>query len=726
MGNRISRGTSVLLAFLLLTTALPLRALADEGMFLPDAVAALPLSKRGMKIKPIDVYNPNGVSLKDAIVIVGGGTGEFVSADGLLLTNHHVAFGGLVSASTPEKNIAETGYRANSRAEELPLKNYQVTITQEIKDVTAEIKAGTDAMTYEDRTKAIATRIADIQRAGTKQEDGIRVAVNPLNDGMFYYKFTYYVLRDVRVAYAPPKNIGFYGGDPDNFEWPRHCGDFTFMRAYTGPDGRPAGYAANNIPYKPKKWLTISMEGVKENDFVMVMGYPGTTRRYRESYSIAYNQDIGLPFTVDYLTEQIRIREEVGKFNPAERVELQSAIFSLANGQKALGGGVVRMRNANLVQRRRDEEARFESWLAADPARKAKYGEALPKLKQAYDVWNIEGGRTQMVQTLAGTSTVLELAAIAAQYAADREKPEGQRDAALARNVALIKSQSARLFADRNLKIERGELRYLLRRVAELPAAQRFEFIEQTFAGKTGEARVEAEEAFARSIVENKSYDTGDKILKLFDMTSAQMRAANDPLLNFALGLGQAMSEAQMRAAAFNGVVARWRPVYMAGMAEMRGGKPYPDANRTLRFTYGSVKGYVPKEALTASPFTTLSGVLEKDTGTEPFDAPARLRELARSRDFGPYAPKGGDIPVDFLATTDIIGGNSGSPILNAKGEQVGIVFDGNYEGLGNDFFYDEPRNRTISVDIRYVLFVTDKFGGAGWILNELSLKGKK
>jgi hypothetical protein len=710
----------------MLVTVLPLRALADEGMFLPDAVATLPLAKRGMKIKPIDVYNPNGISLKDAIVIVDGGTGEFVSADGLLLTNHHVAFAGLVGASTAEKNLGELGYRANSRAEELPIKNYQVTITQEIKDVTAEIKAGTETMTPEAKAQAIATRIGDIQKAGTKREDGIRVAVTPLNEGMFYYKFTYYILRDVRIAYAPPKNIGFYGGDPDNFEWPRHCGDFTFMRAYTGPDGKPADYATSNIPYKPKKWLTISLDGVRENDFVMVMGYPGSTRRYREGYSVAYNQDIGLPFQVDYLTEQIRIREEVGKYNPDLRIQLQSAIFGIANTKKALEGGIVAMRHSNLVQRKRDEETRFETWLAADVARKAKYGDALPSLKQAYDVWNSEGGRSQVVQTLSGASVPLELASIAAQYAADREKPETQRDAGLARAVAVVKMRAGEILGNRNLTIERGELHYLLRQAAELPEGQRFDFIESTFAGKTGEARTEAEEAFARSMVENKDYNTGDKVLKLFDLTVAQMRAKNDPLLNFALGLGSAVAEAQKRSTTFNAAVARWRPVYVAGMAEMRGGKPYPDANRTLRFTYGSVKGYVPKEAITASAFTTLSGVLEKDTGREPFNAPPKLRDLERARDFGRYAPKGGDIPVDFLATTDIIGGNSGSPIMNANGEQVGIVFDGNFEGLGDDFFYDEPRNRTISVDIRYVLFLTDKFGGAGWILNELKLKGKK
>lgn len=705
---------------------MPVRALADEGMFLPDAVATLPLAKRGLKIKPIDIYNPNGISLKDAIVIVDGGTGEFVSPDGLLLTNHHVAFDGLVSASTEAKNLGDEGYRANSRAEELPAKDYQVTITQEIKDVTAEVKAGTEAMDPAARAAAIATKMSDMQKAESRPMDGIRVAVQSLNEGMYYYKFTYYILRDVRIAYAPPRNIGFYGGDPDNFEWPRHCGDFTFMRAYTGPDGKPADYSKDNIPYKPKKWLTISMDGVKNDDFVMVMGYPGRTVRYRESYSVAYNQNIGMPFLVNLFAEQIRIRQEVGKYNPALKVSLQSDIFSIANSMKAFDGGVIAMRHANVVQQKRDEEAAFNKWMDADPARKSKYGEALPQLAQIYSVWNTEGPRTQIVQTLAGTSAPLQLTAIAAQVALDKEKPEAQRNPALARTAMVVKSQIGPALADRNLTIEREELVYMLRQAAELPEAQRFDFVEKLFAGKQGEARLRAEADFARSMVESSHYNTPNAIAGLFDMSLAQMRAANDPLLNFAIALGAALNDAQEKSNNFNAVIARWRPLYVAGMAEMHGGKPYPDANRTLRFTYGSVKGYVPQEAMTASAFTTLSGVLAKDTGREPFNAPSKLRDLENAKDFGPYAPKGGDVPVNFLSTTDIIGGNSGSPIMNAKGEQVGIVFDGNYEGLGNDFFYNDARGRTISVDIRYVLFITDKFGGAGWILQELSMKGGK
>ena len=339
--------------FAFIVTPLFLHVRAEEGMFLPDAISTLPvdkLMKRGMKIKPKDLYDPNGVSIKDAIVIVGGGTGEFVSPDGLLLTNHHVAFDALVSASTETKNYGEIGYTAMSRDQELPAEGYTVSITQELKDVTSEVLAEVkDGMSPADRTRAIQTKIRAMESSGGNEAESIRVRVQALNDGIWYYKFTYLILSDVRLVYAPPKNIGFYGGDDDNFEWPRHCGDFAFMRAYVGPDGKPAEFSPNNIPFKPKKFLSISMGGVKEGDLALVMGYPGSTRRYRESYSVAYNQDVNLPFLVDLYSAQIEQLVNAGRRDPALAVKLQSTLADLNNTMKNFAGSVLAMRRANIV-----------------------------------------------------------------------------------------------------------------------------------------------------------------------------------------------------------------------------------------------------------------------------------------------------------------------------------------------------------------------------------------
>jgi hypothetical protein len=730
MPTRLSRASALVLVALMLVTLIPFRAFSEEGMFLPDAIASLPfdkLAKRGLKLKATDLYDPNGVSIKDAVVIVDGGTGEFVSPEGLLLTNHHVAFDALVSASSATNNYGDKGFMAKTRAEELPAQGYNVTITQDLKDVTSEILNGiSDTVSPAERNSAIALKAQAMEAAGANEAEGITVRVLPMNDGLSYYKFTYLILRDVRIVYAPPKNIGLFGGDPDNFEWPRHCGDFTFMRVYVGPNGKPADYSPSNVPYKPKKFLSISMEGVKEGDLTLVMGYPGSTRRYRESYSVAYNQDVAMPFSIDLYNYQIETLQNAGKNDPALRVNLQSTIFSLSNELKNTEGSVVAMRRAGIVEKKRAEEAAFTRWVNADPARKAKYGEVLPALDKAYQELNATAQRDQLVQQMFSASGIVAIASFAQRAAVDKEKPEGERNPALgAEGIRRVRSQLAGVFAERNPTAERELITYLLRKADELPASQKIDFIEKRFGNLQGEARRRAEEDFARSVVDGKRYATVEGISGLFDLSTAQMRDLREPLIDFASELGTESLRIQPRQQAFNATVRRWRPLFVQGMNEMKGGRLYPDANRTLRFTYGEVKGYVPREAILYTPFTALSGVIEKDTGREPFDVPGKLAQLYRARDFGPYAlPNNRDVPVDFLSTTDIIGGNSGSPVLNGRGEQIGIVFDGNYEGLGNDFFYNEEKGRTISVDIRYVLFVTDKFGGAGYILKELDIKG--
>jgi len=730
MKLRFCRLAGAALAALMCVTVIPFRALGDEGMFLPDAISQLALDKlkkRGLKIPLTEIYNPNGLSIKDAIVIVDGGTGEFVSAEGLLLTNHHVAFEALVSASDPAKDYASNGYKANSRADELPAKGYKVTITQDLKDVTSEILRGvTDSMPLPQRNTAIAQKIQEMEEAGLNKGEGISVSVVPMNEGLAYYKFTYLVLPDVRIVYAPPKNIGAFGGDPDNFEWPRHDGDFTFMRAYVGPNGKPAGYSTNNVPYKPKKFLPLSMSGVRERDFMMVMGYPGSTRRYRESYSVAYNQDIVLPFSVDFLSQQIDSLKEAGKYDSNLRLRLESKVAELSNALKNFEGSEVGMRHAGIVEKKRVEESAFTSWLNAEATRKAKYAEVLPSLQKAYDELLKTAQRDLIVEQMAQASSLIDLVLFAQLAAAEREKPAAERNPALGpAAVQEVRAGIAAALTERMPTLERDTLKFLLQKADELPTGQKIDFLEKRFGSLKGEERRRAEEDYARAIVDSKKFSTESSLAGLLDLSTAQINALNEPLIEVASELGKLQPEIRRRTQIFNATVIRWRPLLVAGMSEMKGSRPYPDANRTLRFTYGEVRGYVPHEAVTASPFTTLAGVIEKDTGREPFDVPEKLKQLFRGHDFGQYATADKtNVPVNFLSDTDIIGGNSGSPVLNGNGEQVGIIFDGNYEGLGNDFFYNEEKGRAIAVDIRYVLFVTDKFGDAGYLLKELDLRG--
>lgn len=723
---------AIVLANVICVTVLPLPVLGDEGMFMPDAIARLPLDKlkkRGLKIPLTDIYNPSGLSIKDAIVIVDGGTGEFVSPEGLLLTNHHVAFDALVSASDPAKDYANNGYKATSRADELPAKGYTVTITQELKDVTSEILNGVnESMSPGQRNMTISQRVEQMELGGQNQSEGITVSVEPMNEGLSYYKFTYLVLRDVRIVYAPPKNIGAFGGDPDNFEWPRHDGDFTFMRAYVGANGKPADYSANNVPYKPRKFLPLSLNGVREGDFMMVLGYPGQTRRYRESYSVAYNQDIVLPFSIELLSRQIDSLKEVGKYDSNLRLSLESRMAGLSNSLKNFAGSEVGMRHAGIVDKKRTEEGAFTLWLNAEASRKVRYGEVLPSLRKAYDELLRTARSDLILGEMDQASTLMEIVSFAQLAAAEKEKPAAERNLALGpAAIQEVRAGIPTALAERLPTVERDMLKFLLQKADELPAGQKIDFIEKRFANLKGEARRRAEEDYVRAIVDSKKFSTESSLAGLLDLSTAQLSALDDPLPALVWELTKLQRESRRRTQTFNASVFRWRPLLVTGMSEMKNSQPYPDANRTLRFTYGEVKGYTPHEAVTASPFTTLAGVIEKDTGREPFDVPEKLKQLFRARDFGQYATADkANVPVNFLSDTDIIGGNSGSPILNGSGEQVGIIFDSNYEGLGNDFFYNAEKGRAIAVDIRYVLFVTDKFGEAGYLLKELDLRGQQ
>ncbi len=703
-----TRLTAGVLSLIIFVSMMPFStAKAEEGMFMMDKVAGLPLAKKGLKISPADIYNPATGGLSEAVPRLSiGCSSEFVSPDGLILTNHHCGFDALVAASTPEKNYGEDGYRAGSRAEELPAKGYSIDITLREDDVTAKVLSGVDASD----PAAITKRMQDLQKE-EQAEAGAdkRVQIQALNNGMYYYQFTYQTIKDIRIVYAPPKSIGFYGGDPDNFEWTRHCGDFTFMRAYVGADGKAAEYSASNVPFKPRKFLSVSADGVKEDDLTMIIGYPGGTTRYRESPSIKYNQDVNLPFLVDVLSARVRALEALSRESESKRIALQSDIFSLMNTIKAEEGGVAAMRRAGLVKQRQEEEAKLTQWIESDAARKAKYGEALPKLTATYVEYEKGALKDLVLRNMLQLNSFGFLSALlVTQVPKDRLRG------------AIPELAGGEPFVDREV------FKFLLRKAAELPAAQKIAAIEKRFGGVSGDARVRAEDEFARKAFENETLTTEKGLNSLLESPADQLKTAAGPLGELIADMKDDVSGVTVHQQALNASVGKYRLPFVQAKAEFRNATLYPDANFTQRFTYGSVKGYSPKESITYGPFTTLNGIFEKDTGREPFNAPAKLRSLWEKKDYGQYGVNG-TVPVDFLTTNDIIGGNSGSPVLNANGEQVGIAFDGNYEGLGNDFFVSDTLGRTIVVDIRYVLFLTEKFGDAGWILKEMNItRGKK
>jgi len=695
-------------------------AIVDEGMFTPDQIGKLNLKKKGLKIKPEEIYNPAGGGLTEAVVRMSVGcTAEFVSPDGLILTNHHCGFDALVTASSPGKDLVETGFKADNRAGEIPAKGYSVFVTQRVEDVTTQVRKGTENLTGEALAGAYKKNTEELQAAEqAKAPAGSMIRIQSLNSGYFHYLYQQMQIKDVRVVYAPPRSIGVFGGDPDNFEWTRHTGDFTFLRAYSAPDGTSAEYSPNNVPYKAKKFLTMNIGGLEANDFVFVLGYPGSTTRYRESQSIEYARDANFPFLGSFLQARSDALRLIGETDEEKRIKFQSEIANFDNYRKVYKGSARKLRDADVVSKRRVEEAQFAAWINANPERQRKYGEVLAQLKQLSEESNADSRRDVILGRLPNPALTPVLKAV---YDAVTTVPQGKALTQAEKAAKLTEIQAA--YKDREPVYEREMIEFFLKMLAELPADQKFTATENVFKSFEGKERRSAEEAFAVSIAENDDFDTPEKIVALYGRSASNLQAKYPNIVAFVTALAQERAALTVRAGKFGSNIDRLRLLYQQGMAEMKGITPYPDANSTLRFSYGYVKGYSPREAVSYTPFTTLRGMIEKDTGVNPFDVPEKLKDLQRTKDFGRFG-SGDSIVVNFLSTTDIIGGNSGSPILNASGEQVGLCFDGNYEGLGNDLYYDANVGRTISVDIRFVLFVTEKFGNAGWILNEMKIVG--
>lgn len=713
----------------------PFASVADEGMWLPGSIDKLPLSqlkKKGFELKPEDVYSTAKPSLKDAIVQISiGGTGSFVSPEGLILTNHHVAFGAVTRASSSERDYITNGFLAKSRGEEIPAQGYTISITQDYKDVTSDVLAAvTPEMSPAERARAITTKQQEIQRAAIngREKEGIRAQVIETTSGYQYFLYTYLTVRDVRLVYAPPKSIGYFGGDPDNFEWPRHCGDFAFLRAYVGPDGNPAPFSKDNVAFKPKKFLAINAGGIKEGDFTMVMGYPGSTFRYRESYSVEYRQNIQMPDQIKTLRQQIDLLTKLGEKNPALKIRFAEQIFGLNNTLKNFEGTVLGLKRMNLVEQKRSEEAAFTRWVESDPARKAKYGDILPQIAELYRDLNSFSLKQSVLNNLMNAGDLVNAMQYAYARAVDRDKPATERSPQFNdANAGRIMGQIGAGWAEREPESEIGLLSAALKGAAKLPADQKLDYIESLFEGKSGNDRSKAEEEFARKAIEGSRYKSIDEFKKTLEMPAAEIRNSDDPLLKLVAQSFDALGPLNEHVGKFNNAITGLRPKLITGMIEMKNGPYYPDANFTLRFSYGEIKGYKPRDAVTYDYQTSLSGVIAKDTGEEPFDVPAGLKELQRKRDFGNYIDtRLNDIPVAFLTTNDITGGNSGSPVMNGRGEVIGLAFDGNFEGLGGDYAFDPSSNRTISVDIRYVLFLTEKFAGAGYLFNEMQIKGSR
>ena len=705
----------------LLCIAFVAASFAQEGMWLLNQLDKLDLQKRGLQISTTEIYSPGKTGLVNAVLQLGGGSASFVSPEGLIITNHHVAFGALQQVSSANTNYLHDGFLARSRDEEIKAPGYRAKVLVEMKDVTSEVLASAKAITEPgDRARKIASKIDEMTKAISKGKEDASATVAEMYNGKQYVLYTYKEFKDIRIVYSPPLAIGKYGGEIDNWMWPRHTGDFSFLRAYVSPEGVGKPYSPTNVPFKPKIWLKVAPTNLKDGDFTFVVGYPGQTTRYRDVNSANYNYSVNYPFTIRNFREVIAILDETSKNDPAGTLKVANIRSGLANVLKNYEGKVAGMKKIDYVQKRRDFEAAFKSWIDSDPARKTKYGDMFEKFTKLYTTLGATSERDNDYGLLAGLAgTPLSVAFQVYNLRKELEKPEGERQPGITEET--VKEAAEGLdgtYANAYEPADKAMMVRALKMIGDLPQGQRISALDHIFADKAKSIGQFVDEAFRASKLSDPAYARG-----LFGKASKELEALHDPFVDIAAGtygLGESLQKANIL---FGANVGELRRRYIEALYEWKGNDLYPDANSTIRFTAGPVKGYRPADAVWYSPVTTLQGVIEKNTGVEPFDAPQGLVDLYNRKDFGPWVdPRLKEVPVAFTHQVDITGGNSGSPVMNAKGELVGVIFDGNYEAMISDWQYDAELQRGISVDIHYVLFVTEKFGKAGFILDEMKV----
>ena len=693
-------------------------ALADEGMWmlpLLQKMNAKQMKELGCQLSPKQIYNINN-SLKDAIVQFGGGcTGEIISKEGLLVTNHHCGYGSIQKLSSVEHDYLKDGFWAMNRAEELPCEGLTVTFLKYMEDVTgdlekAEKKAAKEFEGQENAEeiigKAVAAKAEELKKAAEKKNPNCRVYIENFYNENVQYLIVYKTYKDIRFVGAPPSSIGKFGADTDNWMWPRHTGDFSMFRVYADKNGEPAEYSADNVPLKTKNHLKISTAGVNEGDFTMIMGYPGRTTRFQTSPELR-NQIALNDVRIAARTVRQDVMLEDMLADPKVKIQYASKYSGSTNGWKKWQGMKLAFDKLDIIGRAEQEEADFQKWADAKADRKAKYGNAITALAEAAAVGQEENIiYTYINESLARIELVNAAANVVANLtAAGKNGLEG--DAAW--KAACGKMQD--FYKDYSESTDRKVAKALIRFYRDNVDSKWYPEIEN-FATMDVDAYVDA--MFDASV-----FSSPEKL------AAANAEAlAGDPAIAFLTSLRGSLAKVIPAVMAGNEAAAAARKTYTAGLLEWKKGEPsYPDANFTMRCTYGTVKGYSPKDAVIYRHYTTLDGVMEKeDPDNWEFVVPAKLKELWKAKDFGKYGTEDGKMVTCFLSNNDITGGNSGSPIMNAKGELIGLAFDGNWESMSSDVMFEPDLQRCINVDIRYVLFIVDKFGGAKWLIDEMDI----
>jgi hypothetical protein len=732
--------------FFLLLAGLMQGLRADEGMWLPMFVQRLnhaEMQKMGLKLTPEEIYSVNTASLKDAIVGLSNSptpngffcTGEIVSSQGLVFTNHHCAYDLIQKHSSVENDYLTNGFWAKSFDQELPNEGLTASILVSMADVTDSVMAVlNDGMSAEDRAVAIRKKTSELRKA-FNPEGKYHVVVKSFFEGNEFYLFIYQVYRDVRLVGAPPSSIGKFGGDTDNWMWPRHTGDFAVLRIYTAPDGSPADYSSDNVPLKPRHHLPISLDGVQNNEFSMIWGFPGSTDRYLTSFGVNFNLEKQFPVIIELLGQKLEAWKQFMDADPAVRIQYASKYAQVANTWKYLIGQTRGLKRLNIIGRKQGEELQFSDWVSSDQALMEKYGKVLSELEAGYQamgqtiqplLYNQMAGLGQ-AEIIGYASSFAQLRELMKPIAkadlpkdkAMAEKMRKERDDQLKKTIEILRNGVQDHFKNYHAPADQLVLQRMLEAYGKnVTESQQPEAFRNLMKRHKNNYEAAAAEVFFRSMM-----SCPEKVEAFLNKPNLKA-LQNDPALQLADGFSSKMMEVAGGFRQAQTSISKARRLWMTGLREMQPQRAfYPDANSTLRFTYGKVKDYIPADAVHYNYITTHKGILEKeDPSNDEFIVPEKLKTLIETQDFGPYGDNG-TLVTCFISTNDITGGNSGSPVINGKGELIGIAFDGNWEAMSGDIAFETALQRTISVDIRYVLFVIDRYAGATNLIDELDIR---
>ncbi len=707
-----------LLVIALVTAGVP-NMLADDGMFPMSELPRVNLRERGIELTAEQLFNPSEISLVDGICRVNGCTGSFVSDSGLIITNHHCAFDAIQKASTSDRDLLTNGFIAGSRGEEIPAPDYQVRITENYRDISAEVLSVVqEGMSFLERTKAIEKRRKELEIEAERQHPGLRAEAAEMFAGRTYVLFLYTYLKDVRLVFAPPASVGNFGGEADNWEWPRHTGDFSFMRAYTAPDGSSATWSAQNIPYRPKRFLRVQSAGVDEGDAVFLLGYPGRTARHRTASFLQYESRVRLPLTVQLYQWQIRQMEEAGVGDRSVAIRHASRTKSLANVEKRSRGQLQGLQRAQIVEKRLQQESELQSFIEADEVLRQKYGSVLRDIAAVYAEMESAGPLEIHLQQLRQACRAAAFGFAVVDAVHERAKPDIERESPwMDRNYAQSVQELKVSLRDWHPPTDVEMLSGMLRRLSSIPGARQIPALIPLT-----ESEQICEQAAKRLIEGTRLGDAGF-IEQSLGQTVDQLRATKDPLLTLLLDLYPSYLQLRELDKTREGRLSRLYGSLLEVKEQFLRTGFIPDANGTLRFTSGRVRAYSPADAVVRTPISTLRGVIEKTTGQDPFITPEPVLRAYGARDFAGFLhPRLGQVPVAILYDTDTTGGNSGSPVLNSKGELVGVNFDRCFEATINDFAWNADYSRSIGVDIRYVLWITGRVYGATQLLDEMGV----